>query len=150
MFTGVSCFEKSGHHDLYNFDLLCHNAAMRTLCRAKWKSQGIAPPAVTSTAKVRQRNYLEKASPTLPGACPLFNRQFTRKTLGYSKTLREPKFPAASRDAHSHPESLATHPPFPTLNLAQAAWLSMIWCPCTQCRFCQWTKIKSCSHVFKA
>jgi hypothetical protein len=29
MFAGVSCFEKSGHHDLYKFRPLCHNENKR-------------------------------------------------------------------------------------------------------------------------
>jgi len=45
MFAGFSCYKKSGHHDLYNFRLLCHNARMSTLCRAerKWQVECIWP-----------------------------------------------------------------------------------------------------------
>jgi hypothetical protein len=35
MFTGVLSYKKTSHHEVYNFRLLCHNAAMSTLCRAK-------------------------------------------------------------------------------------------------------------------
>jgi hypothetical protein len=29
MFAGVSFYEKSGHHDLYNFRLLCHTGRVK-------------------------------------------------------------------------------------------------------------------------
>ena len=81
MFTGVSCLKNTSHHGLYNFRILCHNAAMSTLCRAKWKTQGIAPPAAIVAAKVGQWNNLEKASPALLDSCPLFNRRARCQTI---------------------------------------------------------------------
>ena len=56
MFTGVSCFKKSGHHDLYKFRLLCSNLQMSMLCRAKWKCL----PAVAAAAKAGQGNQTER------------------------------------------------------------------------------------------
>ncbi len=44
MFAGVSCDKKSGHHELYKFRLLCHNARMSTLCRAKWQLRNVRGP----------------------------------------------------------------------------------------------------------
>jgi hypothetical protein len=41
MFAGVSCYKKSGHHDLYNFRLLCYNLQMSTPCRAKGEPQNV-------------------------------------------------------------------------------------------------------------
>jgi hypothetical protein len=76
MFAGISCYKKSGHHDLYNFPLLCQNAAMSTLCRAKWK----CPPAIAPAAKAGQRNgdpgrsrfySLANHSPALIPSAPL-------------------------------------------------------------------------------
>jgi hypothetical protein len=42
MFAGVSYYKKTPHHGLYNFRLLCHNARVSTLCRAKrdWQKHG--------------------------------------------------------------------------------------------------------------
>jgi hypothetical protein len=41
MFTGVLSYKKTSHHELYNFRLLCHNAAMSTLCRVKWERRNV-------------------------------------------------------------------------------------------------------------
>jgi hypothetical protein len=69
MFTGVSCFKKSGHHDLYKFRLLCHNGREKGFRRrsAKRSFGGLTKAMKQNGMESKTMNSREKAQESQMG-----------------------------------------------------------------------------------